>query len=135
MNTLLIQIIAIVSLLVGIYLGYKISDLLYEIWMLKSRKNTVRKAHIDEFCVVNEIVNERYNLGALNLYPDYSSFENDFSIQQLNKIGKFLNQMEELGVHFIYLKPREKNNLIYVATGINKNGTFIGKITVDEYLN
>ncbi len=75
MNTLLIQIIAIVSLLVGIYLGYKISDLLYEIWMLKSRKNTVKKAHIDEFCVVNEIVNERYNLGALNLYPDHSSLK------------------------------------------------------------
>lgn len=135
MTEIIMNIIAIIGLIIGIYLGYRTSFLLYEFLMMKISHGKTDEKQLNEFCVVNEIVMQRYNLGALNLFPDYIKFNDDFSINEKNEIGMFFTKMEQLGIQYIYLKPHDKNFLLYEATGFGEYGVFSANIILQQYKN
>ncbi|MFX2257881.1 hypothetical protein V6380_14015 [Acinetobacter variabilis] len=88
---------------------------------------------LDTFMVVDTVIKEKYNLGLLNLYPNISSIRDEFSFKELNQIYDIIEKMEELGVQFIYLKPKNQDRLIYKAISLRRGLYKEGYIQLSEY--
>ena len=63
---------------------------------------------------------------------ELSLFESDYSINENIAISDFLFKMNELGLHYIYLKPKNKDQLIYHATCLGDEKAFRSEIYVKE---
>lgn len=124
---LFLQFIGFISLTIGIFIGYKFAFVIYQYIKIKlPSNNNLDEKKLDTVIAVNRVVNEKYKLGVLNLYPDASSIWNDYSAKDLNSIYDFYERMDELGFQFMYLKPFNKDYLIHKAiklnTGLSREG-------------
>lgn len=132
--TLFLDLLGFISLFFGVYIGYKFAFVTYQYLLIKIPKNNVKhNLKIETLMTVDAVVMEKYNLGLFNLYPDISSIRDDYSIKELNQIYDFFDNMEELGIQFIYLKPINKDHLIYKAIRLRKDLFREGNIQLNEY--
>lgn len=132
--TILLNFIGIISLIFGVYIGYRFAFAIYQYICLKLPKNEAKHAQkLDTLMIVDTVLKEKYNLGVLNLYSDTSTIRDDFSTRELNEIYDFFAKMEELGIQFIYLKPNNQDRLIYKAICLRKNSYKEGYIQISEY--
>lgn len=132
--TIFLNLLGLISLIIGVYVGYKFAFVMYQYLWMKLPENKVKYTRkLDTFIAVDTVIKEKYNLGLLNLYPDTSSIRDDFSMKELNQIYDFVQKMEELGVQFIYLKPINKDRLIYKAINLSKDSHREGYVQLSEY--
>lgn len=132
--TILLNFIGIISLIFGVYIGYRFAFAIYQYICLKLPKNEAKHTQkLETLMIVDNVLKEKYNLGGVNLYPDTSTIRDDFSTRELNEIYDFFEKMEELGIQFIYLKPNNQDRLIYKAICLRKNSYEEGYIQISEY--
>jgi len=132
--TILLNFIGIISLIFGVYIGYRFAFAIYQYISLKLPKNEAKHTQkLDTLMIVDTVLKEKYNLGGINLYPDTSTIRDDFSTRELNEIYDFFEKMEELGIQFIYLKPNNQDRLIYKAICLRNNSYEEGYIQISEY--
>lgn len=132
--TIFLNLLGWISLIIGVYVGYKFAFVMYQyLWMKRPENKAKHTRKLDTFMAVDTVIKEKYNLGLLNLYPETSSITDDFSIKELNQIYDFVEKMEELGVQFIYLKPKNQDRLIYKAINLSKDSHREGYVQLSEY--
>lgn len=132
--TIFLNLLGLISLIIGVYVGYKFAFVIYQYLRMKLPENKEKHTKkLDTFMVVDTVIKEKYNLGLLNLYPNTSSIRDEFSFKELNQIYDIIEKMEELGIQFIYLKPNNQDRLIYKAICLRKNSYEEGYIQISEY--
>jgi hypothetical protein len=129
----MLNVLPVVLAMVGIFLGYRLAHALYEYIIVSFPRNKARSTeNMNAFVGVNSIVKERYKLGVARPSPEFSLFESDYSTNENIAISDFLFKMNELGLHYIYLKPKNNDQLIYHATCLGDEKAFRTKIYVKE---
>lgn len=132
--TIFLNLLGLISLVIGVYVGYKFAFVIYQYLRMKLPENKEKHTRkLDTFMVVDTVIKEKYNLGLLNLYPNISSIRDEFSFKELNQIYDIIEKMEELGVQFIYLKPKNQDRLIYKAISLRRGLYKEGYIQLSEY--
>lgn len=132
--TLMINFLSLISLFFGIYIGYKFAFLIYQYIKIRIPLNKERyQSKFFTFLAIDEMVNEKYDHGLLKLTPEVSKVRNKYSEKELNELYDFIDKMEELGITFIYLKPKNEEYLIYQAGSFRKGAMIKGYIQVEEY--
>ncbi len=132
--TIFLNLLGLISLIIGICVGYKFAFVIYQYLRMKLPENKEKHTKkLDTFMVVDTVIKEKYNLGLLNLYPNTSSIRDEFSFKELNQIYDIIEKMEELGVQFIYLKPKNQDRLIYKAISLRRDLYKEGYIQLSEY--
>ncbi|MPN08125.1 hypothetical protein SDC9_155403 [bioreactor metagenome] len=132
--TIFLNLLGLISLIIGVYVGYKFAFVIYQYLRMKLPENKEKHTKkLDTFMVVDTVIKEKYNLGLLNLYPNTSSIRDEFSFKELNQIYDIIEKMEELGVQFIYLKPKNQDRLIYKAISLRRDLYKEGYIQLSEY--
>ncbi|MPS92902.1 hypothetical protein [Comamonas sp.] len=129
-----INLIGFFSAIYGIYVGYLISYRIYGYIRLTIRKPQDRiKKRLDSVLGVNEMLLERYNLGIAHLHESIPLFENKYSVNDSNKICDFFYKVEELGIQYIYLKPKEDSQILYDAVCIGERKVVKSHVFLEEY--
>lgn len=129
-----IKLIGFLSAIYGIYVGYLISSRIYDYLRLTIQKPQDRiTKRLDSVLGVNEMLLERYNLGVAHLHESVPLFEKKYSVIDSNKICDFFHKVEELGIQYIYLKPKEDGKIFYDAICIGEKKVVKSHVFLEEY--
>lgn len=129
-----IKLIGFFSAIYGIYVGYLISYRIYDYIRVTVRKPQDRiNKRLESVLGVNEMLLERYKLGVAHLHESIPLFENKYSVNDSNKICDFFYKVDELGIQFIYLKPKKDAQILYDAVCIGKRKVVKSHVFLEEY--
>lgn len=134
MLAILVKLIGFLSGLFGIYVGYLISYRIYDYLRVTVRQPQDRiNKRLDSVLGVNDMLLERYNLGVAHLHESIPLFEKKYSVNDSNKICDFFYKVDELGIQFIYLKPKEDGKIFYDAICIGEKKVVKSHVFLEEY--
>lgn len=132
MSEILVSIISFALIFLGIFSGFILSKLIHEyiaISMPSNEKKSKDQAML--YFGIDDISNERYKLGVAKPHEHFEFFDH-LEIKDRLTIVSFFTRMNELGIQYVYLKPKDSSRLLYVATYTNNEKVLKAEIHVKE---